>query len=149
MRRGYVAAIVGAGILLGHLGLIPFVFSMNTLLTSQKLEVLLLVGPITAASVVTAVQFAMRNAASRLDQTEEVNAFFVFVAVTVPAALLAFIYIVCILKQRGDITDAAQLKSAIGVLELFMGASYALVVDSLFGGSQGANNPQQDGNPLG
>jgi hypothetical protein len=142
MKRGYIAAFVGGGILLGHLGLIPFVaLTMDTLLTNEKIAVLMLLGPVTAASVVTAVQFATKNGGTNLGQTDSVNAFFVFVTVAVPSALLLFLYGACLMRQSGQIVDTEQFKTSIGVIELFMGASYALVVDSLFGGTKAVPAP--------
>lgn len=126
-------------IVIGHIFLLPFIFKpewfgfVPRLNPQNQIDIALIIAPLTSASVVSATKFAVENRAIPIGQLPEIkNALFPLVATIFTVAFFSAIYLFLGYFYQTPGLDAGTLKGFVGVIEIFLGASYALVSSALF-----------------
>ena len=138
MKKSSVASVVALLMLASHLGLLPTIFLYaNRFLPTEKIDIALIVGPMTAAYFLTIVQWVLgRRSTGDASGGAEVDSIYIIFAVVVPIAFVASIYYVIYAMQANKSFDTETTKRAIGVIELFVGGAFALIAKDLFDGER-------------
>jgi hypothetical protein len=134
MPKQYLMLFTAAAVMVGHVGLLPFIFLyVDRPPLSERIDIAMLIGPLTAAYFVSVVRYAIDNAAMDFStNTTKVNTLYVLTSVFVVLPFIGAIYYLLVIYQE-DQQDFAFVKNGIGVIELFLGAAFTMYIDSLFG----------------
>lgn len=134
MNSGILTSIMAIGFLFGHLGLIPFaIFYPTRLNPDQTLTFLLIIGPMTAAYMITVTNSVIEGRFGRITETPSVNPVFALFSLTFLLAFFISAYGVLVLSElRADSFDPEAIKKWIGAIEIFVGGSFALIMKSHF-----------------
>jgi hypothetical protein len=136
MKRGFVLITIGLLVMVAHVGLLPMIYLVVEKPTmTQRHDIAFVIGPLTAAYFVTIVKFAVDNQKNDLFiEGDKVNMFFLVASFLVIVPFVAAIYYLIYLMDSSDY-EIDNLKRGVGVIELFLGASFTMFIDSLFGKS--------------
>ena len=150
MKSSTFYFIVPMVIVLGHIFVLPLVFSPGVigldqrLAPAQQVDVALLIAPLTSASFITVVKFAVDNRSTDFSLMPNIaNPLFSVVTLVVICSFFVSLYFFIISFQRTAGASIDLLKGLVGVTEIFFGSAYAVVVSSLFG-----NNNEQTARPV-
>lgn len=134
MPKYYVILFTAVTVMLGHVGLLPFIFLyVDRPPLNERIDIAMLIGPLTAAYFVSVVRYAIDNAFTDLrSNTSSVNILYVLTSVFVVLPFIGAIYYLLMIYQN-DQQDFAFVKNGIAVIELFLGAAFTMYIDSLFG----------------
>jgi hypothetical protein len=121
-------------VMVGHVGLLPFIFLyVDRPPLSERIDIAMLIGPLTAAYFVSVVRYAIDNSATDFStSTTKVNTLYVLTSIFVVLPFIGSIYYLLVIYQE-DQQDFTFVKNGIGVIELFLGAAFTMYIDSLFG----------------
>jgi len=135
VRAGHITTVTAVFITLGHVGMLPCIFFfVNRLPVDDRIDVALMIGPLTAAYFITIVRFALDNRYQRLiEGSREVNFLFVFIAAICTVPFITALYTLVYLYETVQLDTEEALKRGIGVVELFFGGAFALFADTVFG----------------
>ena len=129
MPKYYVMLITALGVMVGHVGLLPYIFLyVDRPPMSERIDIAMIIGPLTAAYFVSIVH----DCASSF--SELVNLLYVLTSLFVVFPFIISIYGLLYMYQNADL-EFGFVKSGIAVIELFLGAAFTMYIDSLFGKS--------------
>ena len=134
MPKHYVMMFTAFVVMVGHVGLLPFIFLyVDRPPLNERIDIAMLIGPLTAAYFVSVVRYAIDHELTdfRTDAVR-VNTLYVATSVLVVLPFIAAIYYLLWIFQN-DEADFGFVKNGIGVIELFLGAAFTMYIDSLFG----------------
>lgn len=142
MPKHYVMLFTAVVVMVGHVGLLPFIFLYVDLPPmSERVDIAMVIGPLTAAYFVSVVRFAIDNGMTDFGANPvKVNPLYVITSVFVVLPFIAAIYYLLVIYQRGGL-DFDFVKSGIAVIELFLGAAFTMYIDSMFGKATTAASP--------
>jgi tellurite resistance protein TehA-like permease len=134
MKERRFAAITSIMFMFGHLGLLPYiVFFPSRLSEDQKLDLVLIIAPMTAAYMVTVTQYVIYWRHQAVSIGRNVNFTFVLFSATFVLAFFLCAYgIIYLAENRSANFEPESIKKWIGGVEVFVGASLALLMKSLF-----------------
>lgn len=138
IKAGHVTVVAAVTICMSHVLLLPYIyFGVSRIPPSDRIDIAMLIGPMTTAYFITIVRFGIDNRYQNLiESSRYVNFLYVFVASVSTIPLLSGLYIMIYQYENLNIDSIDVLKRCIGVVELFFGAAFALFADTVFGGSQ-------------
>ena len=124
---------------IGHVLILPVIFYPGLFNIDQRLsleeqiDIALIVAPLTSVSTVGAVKFAVDNRFTDFTALPPFkNYLFPIVLILVTLTFFSAIYFVLYKYQTVAGQNIVLLKSAIGVIEVFLGASFAAVSGAIF-----------------
>lgn len=133
-------------IVLGHIGALPLIFAPELFgieqhfTIEQQTGVALIIAPLTSASFITVVKYAVDNRSNSLDSMPKIGSIlYPIVAIIVVLSFFISIYYFIISFQANSGASIEVLKGMVGVTEVFFGAAYAVIVSSLAGQQVPAN----------
>jgi len=134
MPKHYVMLFTAVVVMVGHVGLLPFIFLyVDRPPLNERIDIAMLIGPLTAAYFVSVVRYAIDNGMTDFSRSVvRVNTLYVMTSVFVVLPFIAAIYYLLHVYQT-DGADFSFIKYGIGVIELFLGAAFTMYIDSLFG----------------
>lgn len=134
MPKHYVMLFTAVAVMMGHVGLLPFIFLfVDRPPLSERIDIAMVIGPLTAAYFVSVVRYAIDNGMTDFSANPvRVNALYVVTSVFVVLPFIAAIYFLLVLYQKGDL-EFDFVKNGVGVIELFLGAAFTMYIDSMFG----------------
>lgn len=126
-------------IFIGHVGIIPFIFQPEIFGYDQRISfeesinIALIIAPLTSVSAASAVKFSIDIGRKKIGELPSFNnlLFPILSAITIIFFYGSIYWAVAKYQSTigGEITV---LKSFIGIIEVFLGASYALVTSTIF-----------------
>lgn len=138
------------GIILAHSLIVPLVFFPEIFPIfaleqrfglADKTDIALLIAPLTSASVVSITKFAADNRHRKLSELPKIqNPLFPAVCTIILLCFFGTIFAFLVQFQSVNGGDISVLKGMIGVAEVFFGATYAIIVETLFKGDKQVNN---------
>lgn len=134
MPKHYVMLFTAVAVMLGHVGLLPFIFLyVDRPPLDERMDIAMIIGPLTAAYFVSVVRYAIDNGMTDFAATPvKVNALYVVTSVFVVLPFILAIYFLLVLYQNGDL-EFGFVKNGVAVIELFLGAAFTMFIDSMFG----------------
>lgn len=129
-------------IVVGHIGLLPVIFSPELFGIGQRLsiteqtDVALIIAPLTSASFITIVKYAVDSKNMENLGADIKNILYPIVSIFVVSSFFVSLYFFIIRFHLTAGADAQVLKSMVGVTEVFFGAAYAVIVSSLAGSAE-------------
>lgn len=139
MKKYFIMLFTAIVVMVGHVGLLPYIFLyVDRPPLNERIDIAMLIGPLTAAYFVSVVRYAIdHEAADFKADGARVNTLYVATSVFVVLPFVAAIYYLLWMFQR-DEGDFEFVKNGVGVIELFLGASFTMYIDNLFGKAQPA-----------
>ena len=136
MPKHYIMLFTAAAVMVGHVGLLPFIFlCVDRPPLNERIDIAMLIGPLTAAYFVSVVRYAIDNELTDFSKNAtKVNMLYVLTSIFVVLPFIVAIYCLLVIYQQ-DQQDFTFVKNGIGVIELFLGAAFTMYIDSLFGKS--------------
>lgn len=133
MGRNNVKAIVGWIIILGHMLIIAYIFvgRPEYLDMSTRTATALTVAPVTAVYFTNVVK-SFLGSATQTDPGDRVNWSYTAISVLIPTSLMVSIVYIISIYPREQFTTPQQLQATLSGLEVCLGGTVGLVVDSLF-----------------
>lgn len=126
-------------IIIGHFGVIPLLFSpeifgiSQRLSTQEAIDIALIISPLTATSVVTVVKFSTDNKHKLISELPEINnVMFIATSTLILGFFFASLYFFVIKFQNGSGADLGVVKGFVGLIEVFFGASFAVIINGLY-----------------
>lgn len=134
MPKHYIMLFTAIAVMAGHVGLLPFIFLyVDRPPISERIDIAMLIGPLTAAYFVSVVRYAIDHEFTDFSKdVTRVNLLYVLTSVFVVLPFIVAIYYLLVIYQEGAL-DFSFVKNGIGVIELFLGAAFTMYIDSLFG----------------
>jgi hypothetical protein len=134
MPKHYIMLFTAATVMVGHVGLLPFIFLyVDRPPLNERIDIAMLVGPLTAAYFVSVVRYAIDNEITDFSKNAtKVNTLYVLTSIFVVLPFIGAIYYLLVIFQE-DGQDFTFVKNGVGVIELFLGAAFTMYIDSLFG----------------
>lgn len=134
MTHKRLSAIVATIFLFAHIALIPFVlFFPQRMTLANKYDVLLLIGPMTAAYFVTLTQYVVDNRDKMRDTSGAASGLFIMFAIVLTVCFFLGTYGSIYLAEHGvEGFKPEDVKVPISIVEIFIGGAFALVFKSLF-----------------
>lgn len=134
MPKHYIMLVTAVAVMVGHVGLLPFIFLyVDRPPLSERIDIAMLIGPLTAAYFVSVVRYAIDNELTDFSKSVvRVNSLYVLTSVFVVVPFIGVIYYLLVIYEDSQL-DFTFVKNGIGVIELFLGAAFTMYIDSLFG----------------
>lgn len=130
---------VPAIIVVFHILMLPIIFTPTLFSLEQRVDlsdqinIALIVAPLTSASFVSILRFASDNRFKKISELPQIGShFFPILCIFVVLSFFASIFYFLITFQLQGGRDIELLKGLIGVIEIFFGAGYAIIVNSVF-----------------
>ncbi|MCM2476603.1 hypothetical protein HGO38_24460 [Rhizobium sp. CG5] len=134
MRHDSIKGMVATVLVAGHITAIILVFThLHAYLasTAEKLEIVLILSPLTGLFALAAVKHVMRNpeikAASR-----RVSSSYAAISVGIPVVFVGFVIYAIVAYPFGIAEDPQSLRMALAAVEVALGAMLGAIVESLF-----------------
>jgi len=134
MPKHYIMLVTAVAVMVGHVGLLPFIFLyVDRPPLNERIDIAMLIGPLTAAYFVSVVRYAIDNELTDFSKSVvRVNSLYVLTSIFVVIPFIGAIYYLLVIYQDSQL-DFTFVKNGIGVIELFLGAAFTMYIDSLFG----------------
>jgi len=134
MPKHYIMLVTAVAVMVGHVGLLPFIFLyVDRPPLTERIDIAMLIGPLTAAYFVSVVRYAIDNELTDFSKSVvRVNSLYVLTSIFVVIPFIGAIYYLLVIYQESQL-DFTFVKNGIGVIELFLGAAFTMYIDSLFG----------------
>jgi hypothetical protein len=132
--KGQVSFVCGMMLLIGHFFAFVLVWSNSSISPLAKNDIIAILVPITVASVTSAVLYAAKHAEMDLKTTPPVNAFFLTVAIFVPAGF--FMVLFWGLYSLDGERSVDDFKLFIVSAEAMFGGIFVVVTEALFSSSK-------------
>jgi hypothetical protein len=134
MPKHYIMLVTAVAVMVGHVGLLPFIFLyVDRPPLTERIDIAMLIGPLTAAYFVSVVRYAIDNELTDFSKSVvRVNSLYVLTSTFVVIPFIGAIYYLLVIYQDSQL-DFTFVKNGIGVIELFLGAAFTMYIDSLFG----------------
>lgn len=133
ISKGYIAAIAALTLLVGHIAMLLVLNAQTSIGGQAKTDIVGVIVPITVASLTSATIYVVKHAEIDLANTPKANLLFAAFAVILP--LFTIVYIIFGMTQLVDDQSVSEFKRQVVAAEGFLGGSFVLVMDALFGGS--------------
>jgi len=136
MPKYYVMLVTALGVMVGHVGLLPYIFLyVDRPPMSERIDIAMIIGPLTAAYFVSIVRYAIDKGMTDFSaDAVKVNLLYVVTSLFVVFPFIVSIYGLLYMYQNADL-EFGFVKSGVAVIELFLGAAFTMYIDSLFGKS--------------
>lgn len=131
LRKGQLAFLCGTILLAGHALVFFFVWSNVNISPTSKNDMIAIILPLTVASAISAVLYAVKHGEIDLSKTAEVNGFFMLVVIGVPVVFFV-ILIWGIVSLDGD-SGVDDFKIFIVSFEAAFGGIFTIATEALFG----------------
>lgn len=135
VKSGHITVVAAIIICMAHVFLLPYIFfGVSRVQPPDRIDIAMLIGPMTASYFITIVKFGIDNRYQKLvEDSKPVNSLFIFVSFVCVVPFIVALYALIYLYESASLSSVNDLKRGIGVVELFFGSSFAIFANSLFG----------------